>query len=64
MSINLRVTTSFMLDARSSVIEKAAIKIPEDFLKRWLYSANEGKFTTEEIERIFHCLLRILNGSS
>lgn len=43
----------FMLDARSSVIEKAAIKIPEDFLKRWLYSANEGKFTTEEIERDF-----------
>ncbi len=43
----------FMIDARNSLIEKSGIKIPEDFLKRWLYSANEGKFTNEEIERDF-----------
>ncbi len=43
----------FMIDARNSLIEKSGIRIPEDFLKRWLYSVNEGKFTSEEIERDF-----------
>lgn len=43
----------FMIDARNSLIEKSGIRIPEDFLKRWLYSVNEGKFTNEEIERDF-----------
>lgn len=44
----------FMLDARDTLIEKAAIKLPEEFLKRWLYTVNEGKFTMEEIEKDFH----------
>jgi trigger factor len=35
----------FMLDAREYIINKANIALPEDFLKRWLYSVNEGKFT-------------------
>ncbi len=44
----------FMLDARDTLIEKAAIKLPEEFLKRWLYTVNEGKFTMEEIEKDFN----------
>ncbi|MCK9305616.1 MAG: hypothetical protein M0P27_09515, partial [Bacteroidales bacterium] len=48
----------FMLDARNYLIEKADIRLPEDFLKRWLYSANEGKYTMEEIEKEFHNFLK------
>lgn len=43
----------FMLDSRDYLINKANIKLPEDFMKRWLYVANEGKFSMEEIEKEF-----------
>lgn len=48
----------FMLDARDTLIEKAAIALPEEFLKRWLFTANEGKFTMEEIEKDFGLFLK------
>lgn len=48
----------FMIDARDFLIEKAAIAVPEEFLKRWLYTANEGKFKMEEIEKDFHLFLK------
>ncbi|PKO95893.1 MAG: trigger factor [Bacteroidetes bacterium HGW-Bacteroidetes-7] len=48
----------FMLDAREALIEKAAIALPEQFLKRWLHNANEGKFTMEEIEKDFELFLK------
>ncbi|MDP3452299.1 MAG: trigger factor [Bacteroidales bacterium] len=48
----------FMLDAREALITKAAIALPEEFLKRWLFSANEGKFTMEEIEKDFDLFLK------
>jgi trigger factor len=48
----------FMLDARDALIEKAAIALPEQFLKRWLHSANEGKFSIEEIEKDFPLFLK------
>ena len=48
----------FMIDARDFPIEKAAIAVPEEFLKRWLYTANEGKFKMEEIEKDFHLFLK------
>jgi len=48
----------FMIDARDFLIEKAAIAVPENFLKRWLYTANEGKFKMEEIEKDFHLFLK------
>ena len=38
---------------RKYVIEKAALAMPEEFLKRWLYVINEGKFSREEIEKDF-----------
>lgn len=40
-------------DIRNFYVEKAGIQIPEAFLKRWLFTANEGKFTMEEIEKDF-----------
>ena len=48
----------FMLDARDYLIEKAAITVPENFLKRWLFTANEGKFSMEEIEKDFCLFLK------
>ncbi|MEN6618877.1 MAG: trigger factor [Rikenellaceae bacterium] len=48
----------FSLDARTALIEKAAIAVPEQFLKRWLFTANEGKFTMEEIEKDFALFLQ------
>jgi len=48
----------FSLDARAALIEKAAIAVPEQFLKRWLFTANEGKFTMEEIEKDFALFLQ------
>jgi len=40
-------------DIRDFYVQKAGIKIPEDFLKRWLFTANEGKFSKEDIEKDF-----------
>lgn len=48
----------FMLDARDYLIEKAAITVPENFLKRWLFTANEGKFSMEEIEKDFGLFIK------
>jgi trigger factor len=48
----------FMLDTRDALIEKADIKLPENFLKRWLFTANEGKFKMEEIEKDFPLFLK------
>ena len=35
----------------SRYVGKAGIKLPENFLKRWLYSINKEKFTMEDIEK-------------
>ena len=40
-------------DIRDFYVAKAALELPEDFLKRWLLSANEGKLGQEEIEKEF-----------
>lgn len=48
----------FMLDAREYLLKKADIKIAEDFMKRWLFHANDGKFTMEEIEKEFHLFIK------
>ena len=41
----------FMLDAKEFYISKAAVELPDAFMKRWLLAANEGKFTMEDIEK-------------
>lgn len=48
----------FMLDAREYLLNKTNIQLPEEFLKRWLYVINEGKFTMEEIEKDFQLFLK------
>ncbi|MGP1393855.1 MAG: trigger factor [Candidatus Cryptobacteroides sp.] len=44
-------------DMRDYFIKKADIALPEEFLKRWLYQTNEGKFTMEDIEKEFDAFL-------
>lgn len=40
-------------DIRDYFVNKAAITLPEEFLKRWLLVANSGKVTKEDIEKEF-----------
>ena len=41
----------FSKDAKDFLVKKADVTIAEKFLKRWVYVANEGKFTMEDIEK-------------
>ena len=43
----------FGRDVQAYFVDKAAIELPEAFLKRWLVSANEGKFTAEQVDAEF-----------
>ncbi len=49
----------FTLQLRDYLVKKAALKMPEAFLKRWLYTINEGKFTMEEIDKDFAQFLKM-----
>lgn len=40
-------------DIRDFYVEKSGVKLPEEFLKRWLLHANEGKVTAEQVESEF-----------
>ena len=41
----------FSKDAKAFLLEKANVAVAEKFLKRWVYTVNEGKFTMEDIEK-------------
>ena len=41
----------FSKDAKNYLLEKAGVNVAENFLKRWVYVVNEGKFTMEDIEK-------------
>lgn len=43
----------FSRDAKDYLVKKANVALPENFLKRWVYEVNEGKFTKEEIGKDF-----------
>ena len=40
----------FMIDAKEYLIDKAGIRLPDAFMKRWIKAANGDKFTMEQIE--------------
>lgn len=48
----------FDKDARDFCVEKAAIALPEKFLRKWLIVANEGKLTEEQIDKDFDGFLK------
>ena len=43
----------FANDVRKYFVDKAAIELPDSFLKRWLVYANEGKYSAEDVEKEF-----------
>lgn len=43
----------FSKDLREYLVKKAGLALPEAFMKRWILTANEGKFTAEEVEKEF-----------
>ncbi len=49
----------FVNAVRNFITEKANIQMPEEFLKRWLYVINEGKFSREEIEKDFGAFIKM-----
>ena len=49
----------FTIRVRNFLMEKLALQMPADFLKRWLYVINEGKFTHEDIEKDFDAFLKM-----
>ena len=51
----------FVGTVREFMLEKAALAMPADFLKRWLFTINEGKFSMEEIEKDFDSFLKIFS---
>lgn len=49
----------FTLQLRDFLLKKAGLNMPVEFLKRWLYVINEGKFTKEEIEKDFDAFVKL-----
>lgn len=49
----------FTIRVRNFLMEKAGLQMPEAFLKRWLYTINEGKFTMEDIEKDFEGFIKM-----
>lgn len=45
---------------RDYSLEKAKLSLPEEFLKRWLFSINEGKFTMEQIDAEFPQFIKMM----
>jgi trigger factor len=50
----------FRMDVKEALLLKADFKLPEDFLKRWIFSINEGKYTLQQIEDDFPKFMRDL----
>lgn len=42
----------FIIDAKEKLVEKADLKLPDEFLKRWIVVANE-KTTAEDVEKSY-----------
>ena len=45
-------------DIQAYLVKKADVKLPEAFLKRWLYENNKEKFTMEQVEKDFEAFLK------
>ena len=49
----------FTIRVRNFLMEKLGLQMPAEFLKRWLYVINEGKFSKEDIEKDFDAFLKM-----
>lgn len=50
-------------ELKKALVEKANIELPEAFLKEWLFKANQGKVSSEEVEKEFPAYARQLTWS-
>lgn len=50
----------FTAEVRNFLMGKAGLQMPEEFLKKWLYTVNEGKFSMEDIEKEFPAFLQMM----
>ncbi len=48
------------IQLKNHLLAKANLRLPEQFLKNWLFAVNEGKFTMEQIEADFAGFLRMM----
>lgn len=53
----------FAAELRDALIAKANISLPADFVKRWLFVINQGKFAMEDIEKDLDAFLDMLRWS-
>lgn len=54
----------FANDVRQMLAGKATFDMPEDFLRRWLFEINEGKYTKEQIESDFPAALNMMRWNA
>ncbi len=59
VELNRESDNLFAIQVRNFITEKSGVKMPSEFLKRWLYTINEGRFSKEEIEKDFDQFLEI-----
>jgi trigger factor len=57
---DLQVDKKYFNDIVSDLIEKTEVKLPDEFLKRWLFEINEGKFSKEQIESEYNVYAKTL----
>lgn len=50
----------FNAEVREFLLKKVDVELPEEFLKRWLFTINEGKFSKEDIEKDFPAFLKMM----
>lgn len=51
----------FIEDTRVATLKTAALTLPEPFLKKWLFTINEGKFTMEQIDSEFASFVEMMS---
>ena len=54
----------FTIRVRNFLMEKAGLQMPEAFLKRWLYTINEGKLSMEDIEKDFEGFIKMFTWNN
>jgi len=50
----------FTEQVRDYMLSKMELPLPEEFLRNWLFQANEGKFTMEDIDKEFPQFLQMM----
>lgn len=51
----------FIDDTKATLTKAANLELPKEFLKKWLFTVNEGKFTMEQIDAEFDSFLDMMS---